>query len=302
MTDKIAVITLNYTDVAVGDTLDCLDSLQKAALPPETVVYLVAMETSQKEEARLKSHVLKPVVIPEKNLGFTGGNNRGIREAIGGGAEVLIILNNDTLVTKSFLRPLLDGLKDPTVGVVVPKIYFAPGYEFHKGSYAKAELGKVIWYAGGIIDWQNVYGSHRGVDEVDHGQFDKPEETDFATGCCIAMRANLIKKIGAFDNKYFLYYEDIDLSQRVKKAGFSIYFEPKSVIYHKNAGSTKGSGSTLHTYYQTRNRFLFAMRYASWRTKAAIIKEGIRMLFGGKAAEKTAISDALKGRYGKKQG
>ncbi|GAG55887.1 unnamed protein product, partial [marine sediment metagenome] len=156
----------------------------------------------------------------------------------------------------------------------------------------------VIWYAGSRMDWENVLASHRGVDEVDIGRYQRMEETDFATGCCMLVKREVFEKIGLFDKKYFLYWEDNDFSQRAKKAGFKVYFAPEAVIWHKNAGSSK-SGSFLHDYYLTRNRLLFAFKYASLRAKIALIKESIIKLFKGRKWEKKGIIDFYLGRFGK---
>jgi len=160
-------------------------------------------------------------------------------------------------------------------------------------------LGKVFWYAGGEMDWKNVIGHHRGVDEVDHGQYDDISETGYVSGCCMLLTKKLLEKVGGFDKKYFLYYEDNDLSQRSKRKGFKILYAPKAVIWHKNAGSAGGSGSPLQDYYITRNRMLFGMRYAPLRSKVALVRESIRLLLSGRKWQKAGIADFYKRRFGK---
>ena len=93
--------------------------------------------------------------------------------------------------------------KNPKVGVASPKMYFAKGYEFHTDKYKTSEKGNVLWYAGGIIDKENVYTTHRGVDEVDHGQYNKIEETDVANGACVIIRREVFEKIGMLDASFF---------------------------------------------------------------------------------------------------
>ncbi len=97
------------------------------------------------------------------------------------------------------------------------KIYFEKGYEFFKDKYKDDQRGKVIWYAGGKIDWNNVYGVARGVDEVDKGQFERVEDTDFATGTCMLLSRKALREVGMFNERYFMYYEDTELSVRMKK-------------------------------------------------------------------------------------
>jgi hypothetical protein len=149
------------------------------------------------------------------------------------------------------------------------------------------------------MDWANIIGQHRGVDEADKGQFDKVEETEIATGCCMMIKKEVLKKVGLLDDKYFLYYEDSDLSVRAKKAGYKIVYAPKSIIWHKNAGSAGGSGSALQDYYIIRNRLLFGFRYASARSKLALFRESLFLLLRGRRWQKRGIIDFYLGKLGK---
>lgn len=236
----------------------------------------------------------------KENLGFSGGHNVGIRYALENGADYILILNNDTYVDKNFLEELLKVAdRNESVGILTPKIYFAPGFEFHKNRYSKKDLGKVFWYAGGEMDLANVIGQHRGVDDVDKGQFDKIEETELATGCCMLIKKEVIEKAGMFDEKYFLYYEDSDLSMRAKKKGFKVSYVPKSLIWHKNASSAGGSGSKLQDYYITRNRLLFGFRYAPLRSKFALLRESLFLLLKGREWQKRGVLDFYLNKLGK---
>jgi hypothetical protein len=202
-------------------------------------------------------------------------------------------------VAPDFLVELVKAAEtDEKIGVVGGKIYFEKGYEFHKERYSKQERGKVIWYAGGQVDWQNVYASHRGVDEVDRGQYDKAEETDYVNGCLMLIKRKVLEKVGLIDSKYYLYFEENDFCQRVKKAGFKLFYAPKATIWHLNAGSS-GVGSSLHDYFLTRNRLLFGFRWASWRTKLALLKESLRLLWRGRHWQKIGVRDFYLGRLGK---
>lgn len=235
-----------------------------------------------------------------RNLGFAEGNNVGIKYALAHGADYIILLNNDTVVDKNLVNKLLKAMeKDRTIGIVGPKIYFAPGFEYHSDRYEDKERGKVIWYAGGKIDWQNIYASHRGVDEVDHGQYDKAEETDFVSGCAMTVRREVFEKIGLLDSKYFLYYEDNDLCQRAKRAGFKIFYIPCAFLWHKNAASSEQAGSWVHQYYQTRNRFLFGFKYGKIRAKTALLRESLKFLIKD-GIRRQATVDFYLGRFGGK--
>lgn len=280
------------------DTIACLKSLEKINKESFDLKVLV-IDNASKEKFDLPQldNLQVGLIKNDKNLGFSGGHNIGIDHALKNGADYVLILNNDTTVDKNLITRLLNCSKD--AGIVAPKIYFYPGSEFHKGRYTKSEEGKVFWYAGGVMDWANVIGHHRGVDDVDHGQYDLVQSTDFASGCCMLVKKDVFAKIGLFDEKYFLYYEDNDLSQRARKAKFKIVYCPEALLWHKNAGSVGGSGSTLQDYYITRNRMLFGMRFAPLRPKFSLIRESLRLLTGGRSWQKKGILDFYMGKFGK---
>ena len=226
----------------------------------------------------------------QTNLGFAEGNNIGIKKALDWGADYVVLLNNDTLVDKNLVDSLIEIMEgDKKIDILGPKIYFAPGYEFHKDYYKKEEQGKVIWYAGGKIDWDNVYCSHRGVDEIDEGQYDKQKETDFVSGCCMMIKKKVFDKIGFLDKKYFLYLEDVDFCIRAKQTGFKIVYTPKAHLWHKNASSSEKPGSKIHLYYQTRNRLYFGLKYAPTRSKLALFRESIKFIINNGIKRKACL-------------
>jgi GT2 family glycosyltransferase len=299
---SIYIILINYN--GEEDTLDCLRSLQridKKGLEVHAIVVdnypenRISISEKDFKEINLK------IIFNSTNSGFSGGNNLGIKHALKN-KDYILLLNNDTLVKKDFLQKLVDFAEENSeAGLMVPKIYFAKGNEYHKDRYRDSELGKVFWYAGGNIDWKNVIGTHRGVDEVDIGQFDEIEETDFASGCCVLIRSKVFEKIGLLDEDYFLYYEDSDFSIKAQRAGFKIYYLPTSVIWHKNAGSTGGSGSKLQDYYITRNRLLFGNRFAPMRAKIALNREGLKLIFKGREWQRKGALDFYLHRFGKQR-
>lgn len=298
---SIAIVILNFN--GKKDTLECLKSIQNLETDDFELLTIVADNGSKKEfsppvgGSEFRMGELK-IIKNKENLGFSGGNNVGIRYALKNKADYILILNNDTVVDKNLVLELVKmAQSDERIGIVVPKIYFAKGYEFHKSRYKENEKGKVIWYAGGVMDWRNVIGVHRGVDEVDRGQYEKVQETDFASGCCMLVKREVFDKVGLFDERHFLYYEDSDLSQRAKRSGFRIIYSPKAVLWHKNAGSAGGSGSELQDYYITRNRLLFGMRYAPFRSKISLLKESFRMLFTGRPWQKRGVWDFYLRRF-----
>ena len=282
---KVFVIILNWNQWEL--TIECLRSIEQLSTNKTSDVQLtiIVVDNGSTDDSviKLKKFISDQgsfdckLMENQENLGFVGGNNVGIRYALKNDASYVLILNNDVIVDSSLIVRTVELLqRDSGIGLVSPKIYFAKGFEFHKDRYKENERGKVIWYAGGIIDWDNMYGTSRGVDEIDKGQYDKGRETDFATGACMFLTAKALRDIGVFDEKYYLYYEDTDLSQRMKNKGWKVWYEPKAIIWHKVAQSS-GIGSDLNDYFTTRNRMLFGMRYAPLRTKLALAKESVKL-------------------------
>lgn len=291
---RISVIILNYNGLA--DTLDCLDSLKKCYTGSHKIDFIVVDNNSTDGSIEAFGKLSNIHLIPNsQNLGYTGGNNVGVRYALRNKSDIVLILNNDTIVDRNLLINLAQASKN--ADIISPKIYFAPNYEFHKNRYKKSDIGKVIWYAGGKVDWPNIIGSHIGVDEVDRGQFNERHEIDFATGACMLVKRQVFEKIGLFDDKYFLYLEDMDFCQRAKNNNFQIAFEPKAVIWHKNAKSTGGSGSALQDYFITRNRLLFAFKFAKLKTKFAVLRQVISQL--NNPVKRKALLDFLTLRFNK---
>ena len=296
---KLSLVVLNYK--TASDTLECLKSLKQANVPPQFKVETIVVDNGSGDD----SVELISVAFPEikliqtgKNLGFAGGNNVGIKQALVDAPTFIMLLNSDTIVQKSFYRDLARMVKKCNFDIASPLIYFAPGFEFHPRRYKKNDLGKVIWYAGGHIDWDNVYGSHVAVDEVDHGQLPTCSPTDFVTGACILLKPKVIRTIGYLNEDYYLYLEDLEYCLRARNAGFSVGFISPVHLWHKVSVSSGGIGSSLSDYFITRNRLLLGFKYASWRTRLALLRQSLGQLISGTTAQRVAIVDFLLRRLG----
>ncbi len=274
----------------------CLDSLKKI----KTDIILVDSGSSDGSVDFLETNYSELKLIETNiNLGYAGGNNVGLRYALEHKYDFVWIVNPDIVVdTKALDEALKVMTKDPKTAVVGSKVYFAPGYEFHKNRYSKKELGKVIWYAGGVNDWKNVFAVHFGINEVDNSQFDKEKTIGFATGSSMLIKCEALKKVGILNEKYFLYFEENDLCQRLLKFGYQIMYAPRSKVWHK-VGQATGIGSSLSDYYIARNRMLFGMHWAPLKTKLSLIKESLKLLFIGRRWQKIGIRDFYLGKFGK---
>ena len=299
---KIFLVVLNWN--GAKNTIECLRSIDKLEKGKFKVSVVVVDNASVDSSVGVLHDVaLKDagyhLIENKENLGYAGGMNTGIKHALSKDADFIMLLNNDVLLHKDMLKELIKTAgKYKKAGIICPKIYFAEGYEFHKDKYKKSDLGKVIWYAGGEIDWANAIGTNKGVDQVDKGQFEAVEETDFATGNCMFIRSKAIKDTGLFNEDYFMYLEDVDICVKMKRSGWKILYSPKAMMWHKIAQSS-AIGGDLNDYFIIRNRMVFGMKYAPLRTKIALIRQSIGLLRNGRDWQKIAIKDYYKRDLGK---
>ena len=303
---KVSVVVLNWNLSRL--TVECLESIKDSTIDGFTLGIIVVDNASEKSTKTIEEELKKikkqkkiktEFIRNSSNLGFAGGNNIGITYALKDKADFVTVLNNDTRVDGNLFVNLLKGMnKYEKAGVVSPKIYFEKGYEFHKERYKPSDKGKVIWCAGGEIDWANVMGKNMGVNEVDEGFYDKDKIIDFASGTCMFLRRDAIMQSGLFDEKYFMYLEDADLCIRLKKTGWESRYVHKAFLWHKVAQSSS-IGGDLNDYFITRNRMLFGIRYAPLRAKAALIKESMKILIKGRKWQKKGIRDYYKNNLGK---
>ena len=241
---KLSIITINYN--GLKDTCELLGTLP---LEDNSLEVIVVDNASKENEASIieQRYPMVKVIRSPQNLGFAGGNNLGIKAAHG---EYLFFLNNDTVLRHqtSDIRPLINRLESSDkIGAVCPKIRFS--WEHHPIQYAGYTPLSPITMRNHAI----------GFGEDDHGQYDTPHPTPYAHGAAMMVKREVIDKAGLMPECYFLYYEELDWSMMIRRAGYDIWYEPACTIYHKESQTT-GQTSALRTYYVTRNRLLFVRR------------------------------------------
>ena len=247
---ELSIITINYN--GLKDTCELIDTL-----PLEDDSIEVDNASTQDEATQIEQRYPQVKVIRSKeNLGFAGGNNLGIQVAHG---KYLFFINNDTLLGSekgivnsekfaSAFQPLINRLEsDPKIGIVSPKIKFSWG-------------DNPIQFAG-YTPLSSITMRNRaiGCGETDNGQYETPHTTPYAHGAAMMVKREVIDKAGLMPECYFLYYEELDWSMIIRRAGYIIWYEPACTIFHKESQTT-GQNSPLRTYYMTRNRLLFAKR------------------------------------------
>ena len=238
---KLSIITVNYN--GLKDTCALIESIPFN----EKIEVIVIDNASKQDEASiiLKQFPQVKVIRSEKNLGFAGGNNLGIKEAKG---KYIFLINNDTTFKEFNVDSLINRLESsPQIGMVCPKIRFEWGTN-------------PIQYAGYTpLSKITVRNQAIGFGEEDKCQYDTAHSTSYAHGAAMLIKREAINKVGLMPEDYFLYYEEIDWSMMFTRAGYEIWYDPACTIYHKESQST-GQDSPLRTYYITRNRLLLVKR------------------------------------------
>jgi hypothetical protein len=242
---QLSVILLNYN--GPRDTTDCIESLRKSSFKDFDIVVVDNASPDSSVTALRDRYPDITLIVNDRNLGFAGGNNVGIRHALQRDSKFVLLLNNDTTVDPNGLGVLLKTMEEnPEVGIVGGKIYYA-------------DRPNVIWFAGGYFNINSGFGDHYGKAEEDVSQYNRARECDFITGCCMLIRREVCERIGLLDDSYFLYYEDVDFCTRARRKGYGILYQPGAVIYHKISRATSWD-SPVYIYFNLRNKLLFLHR------------------------------------------
>ena len=242
---KLSIITINFNGI------DCTRDLIETIPSSDDIEVIVVDNGSRRDEATELEKLFPNinVVRSRKNLGFAGGNNLGIKASHG---KYLFFVNNDTIFREFNAEALISRLESSeNIGIVCPKIRFAWG-------------NNPIQYAG-FTGLSRITLRNRsvGYGEDDHGQYDTARPTPYAHGAAMLVRREAIERAGYMPECYFLYYEELDWSMMIHRAGYGIWYDPSCTIYHKESQAT-GQASPQKTYYLTRNRLLFAKRNFSF--------------------------------------
>jgi GT2 family glycosyltransferase len=249
---KVAIVILNWNSFEV--TLDCLVSLRKMEYRNYEVVLVDNGSIDSSPDKLAESAPEVRIIRNSKNLGFTGGNNVGLRDALERNPDYLLLLNNDTIVAPDFLTQLVSVAEsDPRIGILNPKIYYF-------------EPSNRIWHAGGEHKpwWSSA--KQLGLKKIDNGDYDTVREVSFVTGCALLIKTGIVRQVGLLDEMYFLGWEDLDWTVRVMRAGFKAYYVPQSKIWHRESYDTKkNGGKKLRDYYGIRNSILFARKHMPLR-------------------------------------
>lgn len=267
--NKVYSVILNWNNYR--DTIECVHSIQKTTYPNYEIVIVDNGSADDSQKILEKEFPKIKLIQTGKNLGFAGGNNQGIKYALERGADLVWVLNPDTIVASDTLGKMVQGISKNDVGIVAPKIYY---YDFPNK----------VWFVGSLLSLKTGRAEHVRYGEIDKGQFDKELCLKWAPGTSLLIKKEVFEKVGFFDEKYFLFYEDVDFCVRARKTGFKIRFSPEAKIWHK-VGSTVGRRNPDNEYYKTRNRLYFVKKF-----NQAFFGVVFSMLFGLKLGTRVVKS------------
>lgn len=241
---SIAIIILHWKSIPA--LIDCLTSLDAVSCANCTVTII---NNGPNDLSGIGTVATRPIetIRTTANLGFSRGNNVGIKEALRRRADYVLLLNDDTLVSPDFLPLLVESAeRDPAVAMAGPVIYYA-------------DAPRQVWFAGARFTRhaELLFASRAGT-----GDNAAPESSDYITGCALLARSSSIETIGLLDERFFLYWEDVDWGLRARKAGYTNLVIPSARIWHKVSLSTGGMESPLRAYHKTRSHLLMAKLHA----------------------------------------
>lgn len=246
-TPLVTIIVLNWNGKRFIDSF--FDSVQNQTYPKDKMEIIFVDNASTDDSVTYfesKNYTTARLVETGGNYGYAGGNNHGLREAKG---EYIAVCNNDLVLDPQWLEQLVKTALDTDADVVVPKLVYAES--------------KLINNAGSMLvpqsDWPNA---ERGMNmPADSADFNKREEITAFCGASPLFKRSFLKEVGIFDKRFFLYWEDVDLSWRGQKAGKKYLYEPQAVAYHYTSGSTGGESSRVFIRYVSRNRLLVLLKH-----------------------------------------
>jgi GT2 family glycosyltransferase len=246
------------------ETLRCLESLTRVTNPPIRIVCVDNGSTDGSVDAIREQYPGIHLIENGENLGFSGGNNAGIRWALGHGAEWLVLVNNDAVVAEdAFAGFAAAAAEHPGAGALAGKLY-------------SADPPDRIWFAGQrYLAWLGYSGRARGQGRPDADRYRRVVPTDRAAGALMAVSRPAIERAGLLDDDLFAYAEDVDWSLRIREAGFELLFAPRARAWHLVAGSTGGAASTHNLYYGTRNNIIVCERHRPLPAPLGWLRRGV---------------------------
>jgi GT2 family glycosyltransferase len=246
---RVHVVVLNWNSPQM--TADCLQSLLVMSGISFRIVVIDNGSSDSSVEFLGEAFPRAEIIANGRNLGFAGGCNVGIRHALAEGADYVLLVNNDTIVDPCLLQELVTHAEaHPEAGILSPKIYYA-------------DPSDALWWAGGTFNIWTGLADHIGRQKKDTSDHNQARDLDWATGCVMLLRCSALRKTELFDEQMFATGEDVDLSLRMKKAGYTVKYIPSARLWHREGVDLrKNAGQHVRIFLMVRNHLWVMHKHA----------------------------------------
>ncbi|MDE6627133.1 MAG: glycosyltransferase family 2 protein [Lachnospiraceae bacterium] len=244
MKPKVGIVIVNYNGLNYQN--EAIRSIKEQTYSNYEIIVVDNNSTDGSIKELKKEFEDVHVIETGDNLGVAAGNNIGILYALKLGAEYVMLLNNDIILSTDLMEILVEKASEQVI--TVPKIFY----------YDKK---KIIWSAGGYVDWKTGTPHHIGLNQCDGSTFRLERYVEIAPTCCMLIHKNVFKHVGKMDERYFMYYDDTDFCVRANLKGYKILYVPSAVMWHKVNSSSGGLDSKITRYYCARNILYFMDKY-----------------------------------------
>ena len=294
---SVFVVILNWN--SGPDTIACLEALARSTYPDARLLVVDNASTDDSPTRIAERFPQVELLVLDANHGYAGGNNRGIAHGLGS-SDYVWLLNPDVVVAPDCLALLVDAAEAaPRAALLGPLVLMREDPE------------RILSAGGRLVDG---WPSHRGIGEPDGTRSDAVTEVDYVTGCALLVRRRALASIGPLDERFFLYGEEVDWSQRARAAGFTSVVVPRAKVWHPNTVA-RDAESALVTYYITRNHLFLIRKHALgapllarhlWRHARTLASWSLRPKWRHKRAQRRALwralTDFARGRSGPARG
>ncbi len=236
---KVSVVLVNFR--GVNDTLNAIESINKTNYPKELIEIVVVDNASNDDSVSELEKLNKSITLvkSDSNLGFAGGVNLGVKNSSG---EIIALLNNDAKCDTNWISSAVETLlEDEKNACVASKVLSIDGKE--------------IDFVDGSLTWYGM-GYKREATKNSNEVIDFKKEVLFATGSAMFIKKDIFEKVGGFDDRFFMFYEDVDFGWRLNLLGYKVIFDPNSIAYHKHHASIEKFGQYYEHYLLEKNALM----------------------------------------------
>jgi len=243
--EEFRIVTVNWNKPNL--TIKCVKSFISDHIPESNIIIVDNGSTDNSVNLLRESFPASLIIESTVNLGFAGGFNLGIKEALSHDASYVFMVNNDTEITKGMMVNLLTVSKEVHADISAPAIYYA-------------DQSNELWSAGGYFNkfLSAPIDAHRRDKHLPQ----EPVKREFLTGCALLINSKVFETIGFFDERFFLYYEDLDFNMRAHKAGLDLWLIPTAKLYHHVSASSENTHSDKVYYWMAHSSWLYFQKHA----------------------------------------